>query len=263
MNQFCEPELQYAVEEALIFIEKNLSNKGTIYVAFSGGKDSIVIADLMKQSGIPYKLYYAKTGIDPPELVRFIRKEYPDCQFLKPKRSFWYLLATHNPPARGCRWCCYELKKRPTLDIPLSHRVIGIRAEESARRSKYKRISHFDKYKWTLYYPILYWKEIDIWDYIEERKLPYPSLYDEGLGRLGCVICPFNIGGNNFYRKRWPRFFRLFEKKCAEWYEKRQAQGRVMFFDTPEEFTDNWYKGIVRWYKHEILPGQKTFEDYL
>jgi len=42
------------------------------YVAFSGGKDSIVVLDLVKRAGVKYDAYYHVTGIDPPELVHFI-----------------------------------------------------------------------------------------------------------------------------------------------------------------------------------------------
>lgn len=111
------------------------------------------------------------------------------------------------------------------------------------------------------------WNEGEIWEYIDDNKLAYPKLYDDGLSRIGCVICSFhstaNGVGHNFYRKRWPKFFERFEKKCREWYEKRQAQGREMFFDTPEEFISEWYKGNVQWYKRqESQTDQMNFEDF-
>jgi phosphoadenosine phosphosulfate reductase len=113
----------------------------------------------------------------------------------------------------------------------------------------------------------LSWNEGEIWEYIDDNKLAYPKLYDDGLSRIGCVICSFhstaNGVGHNFYRKRWPKFFERFEKKCREWYEKRQAQGREMFFDTPEEFISEWYKGNVQWYKRqESQTDQMNFEDF-
>lgn len=93
------------IKESLEFIKANLENKGTIFVGFSGGKDSTVIADLMKKSGLPYKLYYSVTTIDPPELVKFIRKTYPECKFLRPNKTFWHSILTKNPPANFSRWC--------------------------------------------------------------------------------------------------------------------------------------------------------------
>ena len=255
------------IEETLNFIKTELSNKGVVFVGFSGGKDSIVAADLMKRSGVPYRLFYSVTGIDPPELVKFIRHNYPECTFLRPKRTFWYHLTRKNPPSNLHRWCCREMKKLPSKDIPLKHRVMGIRAEEGTKRAKYKAVEYIHTIGVWHYSPILRWKETDIWDYIEKRQLPYPQLYDQGLSRIGCVVCPFHStgrgSGHNFYRKRWPKFFNRFDKKCNEWFEKRKAQGKEMFFDTADEFIENWYKGNVQWYKRKDNSGQMVFDDFI
>ena len=264
------------IDNTLQFITENLKDKETIFVGFSGGKDSIVTADLMKKSGLPHKLYYSVTGIDPPELVKFIRREYPQCKFLRPKHTFWYHLTRKNPPSNFHRWCCRELKKLPSKHIPLKHRVMGVRAEEGTCRAKYNPVEYIYTMGVWHYSPILQWKELDIWDHIENNNLPYPDLYDQGLSRIGCVICPFHStaggAGHNFYRQRWPKTFERFEKKCVEWFEKRQGQGRKMFFDTPEEFISEWYKGNVQWYNEKprktprmrrddflIKKGQLTF----
>lgn len=249
--------MQSLIKKSLDFIRENLSGKGTVFVGFSGGKDSIVTANLMKRSSVPYQLYYSATGIDAPEVVRFIKREYPECEFLKPNKTFWYSITTHNPPSKTSRWCCKKLKKEQSDKLNRPHKILGIRAEESIKRAKYKQMEAYyikQKLNHFHYYPILHWKEDDVWNYIDERKLPYPELYDWGLSRIGCVICPFHSNksgkGHDFYKKRWPRYFKLFEKKCEQWFEKRKSQGRDMYFDTVEEFIENWYKGNVKWYKH-------------
>jgi phosphoadenosine phosphosulfate reductase len=55
------------------------------YVAFSGGKDSVIILDLVKRSGVKFDAHYNITGIDPPELFRFIRDNFPEVQRHKPE----------------------------------------------------------------------------------------------------------------------------------------------------------------------------------
>ena len=62
------------------------------YCAFSGGKDSIVILDLLKRSGCKFDAHYNVTTVDPPELVRFI-KTFPEVQFNYPEMSMWKFMS--------------------------------------------------------------------------------------------------------------------------------------------------------------------------
>lgn len=45
------------------------------YLAFSGGKDSVVIKALADMAGVKYDAYYNNTSVDPPELIYFIREK--------------------------------------------------------------------------------------------------------------------------------------------------------------------------------------------
>jgi phosphoadenosine phosphosulfate reductase len=51
------------------------------FVAFSGGKDSVVVKKLCDMAGVKYDAHYSVTSVDPPELVRFIKEKYPDVEF--------------------------------------------------------------------------------------------------------------------------------------------------------------------------------------
>ena len=84
------------------------------YVAFSGGKDSCVILDLVKRAGVKYDAHYNLTTVDPPELVQFIRREYPEAweHRNKPEKSMWDLIVQKRmPPTRLVRYCCQYLKE--------------------------------------------------------------------------------------------------------------------------------------------------------
>ncbi len=240
--------------EAVNFIKKHLKDKN-VFVGFSGGKDSIVTAELMKRSKVNHQLYYSFTGLDHPSVVKFIKKQYPDCIFLKPKKTFWKELSTKCPPSPIIRWCCYCLKKEASWKIPLNSRVMGIRKEESNKRAAYGMINYFKKLNHTHYYPIYHWKEYHIWDFINKNNLPYPSIYDEGFGRTGCIICPFHSEKTGKlqlkYRKKYSRFFKKWEKEISKLSYKRISQGKIMHYKTPEKYLEAWYKNnLARWYKN-------------
>ena len=88
------------------------------YVAFSGGKDSVVIKALCDMAGVKYDAHYRITSVDPPELVRFIKEQYPDVSMDYPRYSdgtvatMWNLIPKKRmPPTRLVRYCCDVLKE--------------------------------------------------------------------------------------------------------------------------------------------------------
>lgn len=108
------------------------------YVAFSGGKDSQCIYHLCVRAGVKFDAHYSVTSVDPPELVRFIRTQYPDVHFDIPHDkdgkpvTMWSLIAKKKmPPMRTCRYCCDHLKERVGKGRVV---VTGVRWEESVRR---------------------------------------------------------------------------------------------------------------------------------
>lgn len=215
-------ELADYIAESLAFLQKHEPQEG-FFVGFSGGKDSIVTLDLVRRSGVKYSAGYNCTGIDYPEIPRFIRRYYPDVAFIFPKESYWRLLRKNGPPMRTVRWCCNNLKEG---NNSYKECVFGIRAEESYRRAARGRISTYQGK--TIYKPIFNWPEWAVWQYIEENFLPYPSLYDEGLQRIGCLGCPFALCGRSEAKsirrkkemERFPIWFRIHRKISREWFER-------------------------------------------
>lgn len=246
--------LDVKVEKALGFLKLHepdaihLSSDG-YYLAFSGGKDSVVMKRLARMAGVDFKDHYNNTTIDPPELVRFIKDEHPETTWnSKGVHLCTRIVQKRNPPTRLGRWCCSEYKEQGGNGL---FKLIGVRAAESPRRKGMWKPFMINKRKGLIGCPILYWTDEDIWNFIKRENIPYCKLYDEGFKRLGCVGCP--MGGPKSQRKefdRWPRYEALWKKAFKRLYEgyrdEPNRKGEPRFFakyDCWEDFWDWWISG--------------------
>ena len=157
-------------------------------VCFSGGKDSQVMLHLVQRAGVPYHAVYNVTTIDHPANVNFIRKQYPQVEFVHPPLNFWQLIEKKKMlPTMLMRFCCEKLKEYYGSGLL----AIGVRREESRKRSKYQVVEkHFRKRGKVMFYPIIDWLEWEVWQYIEDNGLPVNPCYDFGR-RVGCMVCPY------------------------------------------------------------------------
>jgi len=231
-------------EETIEFIRKYEPPEG-YFLGFSGGKDSVVLYDLTLKAGVKFEAYYSATGIDPPELIKFIRDNYPDVKWKKPKRSFFSQIQYYGFPTKFARWCCDFLKKDPVKNIPLKHRLMGIRAEESYKRARRENPEKRPDGKW-IYKPLFNWLEWEIWDYIESNNLKYCSLYAEEFSRIGCVVCPFlTYKQHQIHKQRWPKHYKAFEKAMKKLWDRKEKYRQIEkgYASSFEEFLENWYKG--------------------
>ena len=104
------------------------------YLAFSGGKDSQCLYHVAKLAGVRFKAHMNLTSIDPPEVIRFVKREYPDVELVKPKKSIFHAAVDNQIlPTMRVRWCCAEYKETAGAGKVT---LIGIRKAESARRAK-------------------------------------------------------------------------------------------------------------------------------
>lgn len=93
------------IEAAIKLLRKYEPPEG-YFLAFSGGKDSTVIYDLAVKSGVKFDAHYNRTGIDPPDLVYFIREHYPNMDWIKPLIPIWKLVVTNGLPTRSGMTLC-------------------------------------------------------------------------------------------------------------------------------------------------------------
>lgn len=203
-----------------------------LVVQYSGGKDSDVILQLAKESGVSFRVTHNLTTADPPDNVYYIRgvfarlrEEGIDCRINIPRRSLWRIMReTLVIPSRLMRVCCRELKERKMPDAP--YIVTGVRwAESAGRRSKsgiamvHAASAHtrgdeqvaaaagllttddassrrlFEQCQMRgvrVLNPIIDWSDEDVWSYLASRGIEGNPLYKEGWTRIGCVGCPLS-----------------------------------------------------------------------
>lgn len=234
------------------------------YLAFSGGKDSQTIYHLAKEAGVKFDAHFNLTTIDPPELIHFIKDNYPDVIIDRPKRTMWQLIAKNGLPSRLKRWCCSELKEKGGEGRIC---VTGVRWAESNARSKrrpfevvtkkFKDAKLFnDNDEGRMMFencvqkgkrvinPIIDWEESDVWEFIKGRGLKYCILYDQGFRRIGCIGCPMSDKHRITDFERWPKYYENYKRALAKflpgYIERGKKKGLTPQFTTPEEMMDWW-----------------------
>lgn len=189
-----------------------LDPENGFYNTFSGGKDSQCLYHLVKLSDVKHKTHMNLTSVDPPEVIRFVKTQYPDVELIKPKMSIYDMAKKkHLLPTMRFRWCCAEFKEMSGAGKVT---LIGIRKEESVRRAKrgeveisnHKFSGSFDLWSeheeqmvtcvggWDkiLVSPIIHWTERDVWEFLNSNCIPHCELYDQGYTRIGCICCPMS-----------------------------------------------------------------------
>lgn len=206
MNKVLEKKVEQAVK--LLQVCSKAAGE-PLEIAYSGGKDSDVILELAKMSGIEYRAIYRNTTIDPPLTIKHVIDN--GVEIRRPKETFFSLMKRKGYPSRVGRFCCEVLKEYKISN----NSVMGIRKCESVKRAKMYteptacRIYGSKKNHVNAIYPILDWSDEEEMEFIMERGIMLHQLYYRENGtiditrRLGCMCCPLA-----YYKKRLQEFKR-------------------------------------------------------
>ena len=220
-QELLEGLVQETIKKVYNTYQQYQSKVDVFYVAFSGGKDSVVALDIV-QRALPHNAFmvlFGDTGMEFPDTYRVIEDVekycksneisfYRSCSNLSPIETW----NKFGPPAQTMRWCCSVHKTSP--QIILLRKIMnnphfrgmaftGVRGDESASRSEYKDVSLGEKVKGQYScHPILEWGSAELFTYIYARDLIINEAYKKGNSRAGCLVCPLAASKNMYFKEQ-------------------------------------------------------------
>lgn len=285
-----------AIKRIKIASEMSLYHyKKPLVCTYSGGKDSDVLLELFKRSGIPFEVHNSHTTADAPQTVRHIRDVFRKlklegikCEIEMPTykgepTSMWKLIPEKlMPPTRLVRYCCAVLKETGCAN---RYVATGVRWDEStyrANRGEFEKIGHtkketekfsavmlmndnvssrrmtelcMQKNKMVVN-PIIDWTHSDIWDFIDSEHIKTCELYHCGYDRVGCIGCPMT--GKRMRREfeDFPQYKKLYIHAFERMLKERERRGKENTWKTGEEV-------FAWWIGDENVSGQMHIKDFI
>ena len=260
-----------------------------IICTYSGGKDSDVMLELFKRSGVKFEVLNSHTTVDAPPTIYHIRDKFKElenegvkCSIHYPTYkgqpvSMWTLIPIKKmPPTRIVRYCCNVLKEQSGANRCIA---TGVRWAESTgrkNRNAYEAIAkkkeavrlsdevmlnndNSDKRKFIercelkgkiVINPIIDWTDKDIWRFIHSEKIKTNELYQMGYDRVGCVGCPLAT-----YKKITKEVadFPVYKTNYIKAFDRMLKELKHCSWRTGEDVFE-W------WIESGVMPGQIRLE---
>ena len=262
---------------------------------YSGGKDSDVMVELFRRSGIPFEVHNNHTTADAPQTVRHIRKVFKileekgvKCEIEFPTYkgehiTMWKLIPLKlMPPTRQVRYCCQVLKETGCANRYIATGVRWAESRQRKEREEFEKIgaTKAAKEKFTsimlmndndanrrmnelcmqknkmVVNPIIDWKDSDIWEFINSEHIETCELYQCGYDRVGCIGCP--MAGKKRYKgfADFPKYKQAYIRAFDRMLVARKEKGLESQWKTGEDV-------FKRWMEDDNLDGQMELSDFI
>ena len=180
----------------------------TVELRYSGGKDSDILLDIAKKSGIDFDAVFQNTTVENPITAKYIRERMKteNIKWVNPPKNFYEICKDKKMlPSIWIRFCCKPLKYNAKKNVVT---LLGIRKAESKKReslwnefSDKKKLrlpfSEFSKLfdekckqKTAHFNPLFNFTNRDVKEYIRINNLQINPIYKTQT-RCCCWLCPF------------------------------------------------------------------------
>lgn len=210
-------------QEKLLFIGNNFTD---VTFSSSFSIEDQVITDFIAANNLPIEIFTLDTGRLPKETYAVwqstldkygikIAPYYPNQDtlgdFIKDKGI--------NPfyESVELRKTCCGIRKIEPLHRALTGKKIwisGLRKAHSNAREDKDFFEKDDALNVIKFYPLINLSEAEVWQHIEEKRIPFNRLYKQGYRSIGCDPCSRAIGENDDVRAgRW--WWESTSKECG------------------------------------------------
>ena len=287
---------QKAIKRIQMASEMSLHHyRKPLVCTYSGGKDSDVMLELFRRSGIPFEVHNSHTTADAPQTVRHIRETFRrlelagiPCEIQIPtykgeRTSMWKLIVQKlMPPTQLVRYCCRVLKENGVRNRYIATGVRWAESTKQKSRGEFEKIGktrkdaeNFDmamlmndnsrsrrmtelcmQKNSMVVNPIIDWTDTEIWEFVRSENICVCELYDCGYNRVGCIGCP--MAGKKRYREfaDFPAYKKLYLHAFERMLEERVRRGKESTWSSAEEV-------FLWWMEDDNIPGQMSIDDYL
>lgn len=218
------------VDLAKELIYRALEQMPNPYIAFSGGKDSTVVLDLVRSINADVVAQYGHEQWVLPETEQFIKSKQNLVMTALPDRHSEWFTVWDNPDDVPPGVIYVDRNLYTEFDyakklLGFDGCFLGLRSEENSYRRLHLGLRgplfYCKKHGMIECNPIHNWSVMDVWAYITNQKIDYNGVYDV-LSRLQIELKYQRVGPVSQWRalkcgqiailkKGWPDFYNKFE----------------------------------------------------